>query len=291
MRNFFKYLFWFLLVVVVILPLLGGIIYFAKSSDLFAEPNRIGVICIRGTISDPLEYLDGIKTFRDDDNVRAIIIRIDSPGGGVSPSQELYREIMRTKVVKPVIASLGSVATSGGYYVASAATKIIASSGTITGSIGVIAFFPNLEELFRKVGYRTVVIKSGRFKDIGNPDRAMTSEEKALVRDTLMRIHKRFVRDVAEARGLDEAKVAEIADGRIITGEDALQLGLVDDLGNFQDAVELAHTLGHIEGKPKLVFFKKKKRSLLDFLVGSEVKSLIVKFFAREELPVRLQYP
>ncbi len=290
MKRFFKILLWLAVLLFVVLPIGGGIIYLISSSDIFAEANRIGVIWIKDTIRNPLKYLDGLKTFRDDDKVKAILIRIDSPGGGVSASQEIYKEIIRTKTVKPVIASLGGIATSGGYYVACAADKIIASPGTVTGSIGVIAFFPNLEELFKKIGYKTIVIKSGKFKDIGNPDRAMTSEEEALLKDAVMEIHKQFVRDIANARGLDEKKISSIADGRIITGEHALKLGLVDDLGNFQDAVELARIMGHIEGKPKLIFYEE-HRGLLARVLGEEAISWLHDFLSTGESPFQLKYP
>ncbi len=290
MKRFLKFVMWSLFFLIIVFPLIGGIIYLITSSDIFAEANQIGVIWIKGTISNPLKYLEGLKKFREDDKVKAIIVRIDSPGGGVSPSQEIYREIIRTKSAKPVIASLGGIATSGGYYVACAADKIIASPGTVTGSIGAIAFFPNFEELFKKIGYKTIIIKSGRFKDIGSPGRAMTPEEKTILQDAIMEIHKQFVRDIAKARGIDEKKVMSIADGRILTGEHAMNLGLVDDLGNFQDAVEQARIMGHIEGKPKLVFYEERK-GVLERLFGEDVISWIREFLSMEELPLQLKYP
>lgn len=267
MRRFFLFLLsLFLLMVIVFLAWL-----MIPDFQLFTSPNRIGVLEVRGVIDNVQESLKALKEFRQDANVKAILVRIDSPGGGVGASQELYREIRRTMEEKPVVASMGGIAASGGYYIASAASRVVANPGTITGSIGVISYFPNLRELFDKIGFSAVIIKSGRYKDTGNPGREMTEEEKALLQTTMDQAHTQFIRDVAQGRNLPEAKVREIADGRIIMGESAQQLGLVDELGNFEDAVNASARLGKIEGEPDLIYAKKKKRSLLDFLLGSEV--------------------
>lgn len=289
MKRVFKVILW-IFCIIMAFPILGGVIYFLATSDIFASSNRIGALLIQGTISDSFDYMDGLKSFMEDENVKAIIVRIDSPGGGVSAAQEIYREILRAKKTKPVVASLGSIATSGGYYIACAASKIIASPGTITGSIGVIAFFPNLTELFKKVGYQTIVIKSGKFKDTGNPGRPMTPEEETLVRDSLMQVHHQFVRDIAVARSIDESKVANIADGRIIMGEAAVGLGLVDELGNFHDAVETARLLAKMKEKPELVFYEKRKR-IIEMLLGEGGRMWLDRFFAREVAPIQLRYP
>lgn len=267
MKRFFLFLVSvFLLVVIVFLAWL-----MTPDFQLFSSPNRIGVLEIRGLIDNVQDSLKALKEFRQDANVKAILVRIDSPGGGIGPSQELYREIRRTMEEKPVVASMGGIAASGGYYIASAASRVIANPGTITGSIGVISYFPNLRELFEKVGFSAVIIKSGQFKDTGNPGREMTPEEKNLLQTTMDQAHSQFIRDVARGRNLPEAKVREIADGRILMGESAQQLGLVDELGNFEDAVQVSARLGKIEGEPDLLYAKKKKRSLLDYVLGSEV--------------------
>jgi protease IV len=239
--------------------------------QLLASPNRIGVIEIRGLIDNVQDSLKAFREFRKDANVKCILLRIESPGGGIGASQELYREVRRTIEIKPVVASLGGIAASGGYYIASAANRIVSNPGTITGSIGVISYFPNLRELFEKIGFTAVIIKSGRFKDIGNPDREMTQEERELLQSTMDEAHRQFIRDVARGRNLPEEKVREVADGRIIMGERAQQLGLVDELGNFEDAVKASAILGKIEEEPELLYAKKKKRSLLDLLIGSEI--------------------
>lgn len=267
MRRFFLFLLSvFLLMVIVFL-----VWVMTPDFQLLASPNRIGVIEVRGVIDNVQESVKALKEFRQDVNVKAILVRIESPGGGIGPSQELYREIRRTIEEKPVVASMGGIAASGGYYIAAAANRIVANPGTITGSIGVISYFPNLRELFEKIGFSAVIIKSGRYKDTGNPGREMTQEEKALLQTTMDQAHSQFIRDVAKGRNLPEEKVREIADGRILMGEAAQQLGLVDELGNFEDGVKASAKLGKIEGEPDLLYAKKKKRSLLDFILGSEV--------------------
>lgn len=255
----------------IFLLLMALAIWSTSDSDLFASPNRIGVIEVRGLISDAQDTLKDIKKFRKDANVKVLLVRIDSPGGGIGPSQEIYRELRRTIEEKPVVASMGSVAASGGYYIASATNRIVANPGTITGSIGVISYFPNLQELFEKIGFETIIIKSGRYKDLGNPGREMTQQERELLQGTIDEAHGQFVQDIAKGRNLPEEKVREIADGRIIMGETARKLGLVDELGNLEDAINVAVQLGKIEGEPELIYPKKKKRSLIDLLLGSEV--------------------
>jgi len=259
--------------------------------QFFASPNRVGVIEIRGLIDNVQDSLKAFREFRKDTNVKCILLRIESPGGGIGASQELYREVRRTIEVKPVVASLGGIAASGGYYIASAANRIVANPGTITGSIGVISYFPNLRELFEKIGFTAIIIKSGRFKDIGNPDREMTQEERDLLQSTMDEAHRQFIRDVARGRNLPEEKVREIADGRIIMGEKAQQLGLVDELGNFEDAVKASAVLGKIAEEPDLLFAKKKKRSLLDLLIGSEISEQIDGYLSGSLNFLRYQAP
>ncbi|MGV8075649.1 MAG: signal peptide peptidase SppA [Syntrophobacteraceae bacterium] len=257
-------------ILLILLIIISSIWLVSSDSEIMAGPNRIGVIEIRGLISDSQETLKDIKKFRKDPNVKALIVRVDSPGGGIGPSQEIYRELRRTIRQKPVVASLGAIAASGGYYIASAAKHIVASPGSITGSIGVISNFPNLRELFSKVGFENIVIKSGQFKDVGNPGREMTPQERELLQTTIDEAHSQFILDVAEGRNMPEEKVREIADGRIIMGATAQKLGLIDELGNFEDALIVAAKLGKIEEEPVLVYPKKKKITLLDFLLGAE---------------------
>jgi protease-4 len=252
--------------------------------------DRIGIVEIKGSISDVQDTLKALKEFREDSRIKAILVRIDSPGGGVGPSQEVYQEIRRTVKSKPVIASLGSVAASGGYYIASAASHIVANPGTVTGSIGVILSFQNLQGLFEKIGYLTVTIKSGLFKDVGNPSREMTPEEKQLLQGAVDDIHGQFVRDVAKGRNLPEEKVQAIADGRILTGESAHKLGLVDELGNFENGIDAAIKLGNIEEEPKLVYAKKKgKLSIADLVFGSDIMEQVRSYLDSSQTGLRYQ--
>jgi protease-4 len=182
--------------------------------------------------------------------------------------------VVKARDVKPVVASFGGVAASGGYYVACAAEKIVANPGTITGSIGVVMQFANLEELFKKIGYKGYVLKSGTHKDIGSPFREMTSEEKELLQEVIDNVHQQFIKAVAEGRKLSIEKVSAIADGRIFAGEQAKAVGLVDELGNLEDTILIAARLGGIKGKPAVIYTRKRKSSLLDFFTESIAQRL-----------------
>ncbi len=269
----------------------GVIVWLVSDVEFSVKGNRVGLIEIKGAIVGSQDTVKQIKDWRKDSTIKAILLRIDSPGGAVGPSQEIYREIRRTIATKPVVVSMGSVAASGGYYIASAANYIVANPGTITGSIGVIIHFPNLRELFGKIGYQMVTIKSGQFKDIGNPGREMTPEEKELLQSTIDETYRQFVRDVAVARNLPEDRVREVADGRIIMGEKALELKLVDQLGNFEDAVAKAGELAKIAGEPEVVKVKKSKFSLLDLILGSDAGERLGDIIYDSSAFVRYQLP
>ncbi|MBM4306396.1 MAG: signal peptide peptidase SppA [Deltaproteobacteria bacterium] len=247
-----------------------------SGSTKFSFGDKIAVIDIRGLITQSPGIIEALHQYDEDEGVKAIILRIDSPGGGVGPSQEIYREVMKIKAnqKKKVITSMGSVAASGGYYIASASDLIVANPGTITGSIGVIMEFTNIEELFKKIGIKGVVLKSGEHKDIGSPFREMTAEEKTLIQSVIDNVHQQFIQAVAEGRKMDRSKVAQVADGRILTGEQAKQLGLVDQLGNLQDAIDAAAKMVGIEGKP-IVLYPKRKFSLLELLVEGITESIL----------------
>jgi protease-4 len=249
--------------------LTAAVIGLLSSATLF-KGSRVGEIEITGTILSSQKTLKELKQFRRDSSIKAILLRVVSPGGAVGPSQEIYSEVLRTVKVKPVVASMGSVAASGAFYIATAATRIVAAPGTLTGSIGVIMHVPNMQGLFGKIGYKTVTIKSGQFKDIGDPGREMTSAEQALLQSTIDTTYNQFVRDVAHARNLPEAEVRKVADGRVILGEDALKLKLIDQVGNYEDALIEAGRLGGIKGEPEVEKAKKDENSLLDYLVGEK---------------------
>ena len=235
----------------------------------------MGVIEINGYISEVTSVLHSFKRFREDDSIKAIVVRIDSPGGGVGPSQEIYREIQKTIEIKKVVASLGTIAASGGYYIAAAANGIVSSPGTVTGSIGVIMGFANVQELLKKIGLFPVVIKSGQYKDTGSPHRKMTGKERELLQGFVDKIHRQFIAAVSKGRNNDPTKIEMIADGRIFSGESAQELGLVDRLGNFQDAIEWAGKMGGIKGKIGTVFAEKKKFPIWRYIVESSLKTIL----------------
>jgi protease-4 len=253
-----------------------GVFYLASSKEgTFDFGNRIALLEIRGLLNDGSQLTTLLETYSKQGNVKAVILRIDSPGGGVTPAQEIYREIQRVRQKKPVVAYMGNIAASGGYYVASAANKIVANPGTLTGSIGVIMQFSNWEELLKKLGVDIVVIKAGQFKDIGSPNRKMTKEEQELLDHVVQDVHDQFIRDVAKGRNLPLEKVRAIADGRVLSGRQAKDLGLVDELGNFRDAVELAKKMANIKGEVSLTKVRVTKPSVWEFLLEGVIRGLL----------------
>ncbi|MGD9159960.1 MAG: signal peptide peptidase SppA [Desulfobacteraceae bacterium] len=264
-----------LVCVIIVLSILMTVLSgsFSSSSGI-AFANKVGVIPILGDIEDSTVLLKQISDFTKDKSIKAIILRIDSPGGGVVASQEIYREIGRTREEKPVTVSMGGMAASGGYYIAAACDKIVANPGTITGSIGVIMQYYQYKELAEKIGFKREVIKSGEFKDIGNPNRDLTDRDREILDAVVSDIQSQFVKAVATGRNLPVEKVQEIADGRIFTGAMAKKWGLVDELGNFEDAVILTKELAGIDGEVNLVNPQKKKLKLLDILLGEAAESV-----------------
>jgi len=241
---------------------------------------KVGIIEIDGMITDALSVISDLEYFRKNEQVKAILLRIDSPGGGVAPSQEIYREILKTKSEKKVIVSMGTVAASGGYYIASAADGIVASTGTITGSIGVIMGFTNFETLFQKIGLQTSVIKSGEFKDTGSPTRPMTPEEEIYLQTFVTEIHEQFINDVSKGRNMPQEAIREVADGRIISGEQAKNLGLIDRLGNFDDAIQWAGSLGGIQGEISTMRPPKATLGIIEEILENEIHSWISRISA-----------
>jgi protease-4 len=264
-----------------------------RGSDLagldMGRGEKVGVIEITGVIADARDILAQLKGFREDGDIKAIVIRVDSPGGVVGPSQEIYREVMRTRSTKKVIASMGAVAASGGYYVIAGADGIMANPGTITGSIGVIMEYTNFEELFQKIGLSPVVIKSGKFKDAGSPVRKMTPEEERILKDFVDRLHQQFVAAIAEGRQMDLATVQKLADGRIYTGADAKEIGLVDRIGNMEDAIDWAGELAGIEGDIIPVYPPPKKLSVMRLLTESLLGDLLGRV-TRQEMTAEYRY-
>ena len=248
--------------------------------------NRIGIVDITGLITDSQYIINQVKKFRQDKRIRGIILRIDSPGGAVGPSQEIYDEVLKTRESgKTIYASMGALAASGGYYIASAAEKIFANPGTLTGSIGVIMAFSNAKGLMEKIGLQPEIVKAGEYKDIGSPARAMTQKERNLLQSVVTDVHQQFIEAVANGRNISVAEVTKIADGRILTGRQAYSLNLVDQLGGLQVSIDqLAHKVGII-GSPKII--KETPRvGFLDWVLKSTVNQSLIN---RSSIP-SLQY-
>jgi len=245
---------------VMILVVFTGVFFYAyltggdsKALALFSG-DGVGVLQVEGAIDDSDSMLAELKRLKEMPWVKAIVVRIDSPGGAVAPTQEIFEAIIRAKKQKPFIASMGGMATSGGYYIAAACDKIVANPGTLTGSIGVIMQLSNFEELMKKIGVKGINIKSGANKDIGSPFQPLSPEGREILQSLVDNVHSQFVAAVAQGRGLDEVQVRKLADGRIYSGAQAKQLGLIDQFGSLQDAIELAAKRGGIEGEPAVYY-------------------------------------
>jgi len=240
------------------------------SIDTRGEPSwgsgdgpKIGVVEVAGVIGDTKDLVGQLHELRKDDSIKAIVVRIDSPGGAVAPSQEVYRAIQRAKEKKKVVCSMGTVAASGGYYIAAACDKIYASRGTITGSIGVISELPHVQGLLELAKVQVDTIKSGTYKDTGSPLRPMTADEKQYFQRFVDGIYEQFLDDVAKGRKLDKAELRLIADGRVLSGDEAVKAKLVDEIGNLEDAIDGAAKLGGLKGEPVPVFVKKPQKGLV----------------------------
>lgn len=250
----------------VLLPLLAGVFAAVEKSD----GRAVAVVKVQGVIEDSTDALAALYKQAADDEVPAIVLRVDSPGGAVGPSEELYHAVRRLKAKKPIVVSMGSVAASGGLYAALGGSKILCQPGTQTGSIGVVMQVPNFTSIAGKVGFDMITVKSGAMKDVGNPFRPMSDTDRAFLEGTAAKVHDTFIRAVMEGRNLPEEKVRQFADGRVIIGSEAKELGLVDDFGDIYDAATLALSLAGVElpaGQlPKLKFANKEKNALSQLL-------------------------
>jgi protease-4 len=247
---------------------------------------KIGVIEIEGTIADTKDAMEDVVKFKEDNGISGVILRINSPGGAVGPTQEIFSEIKKLKKVKKVYVSMGSVCASGGYYIASTGDKVFANPSTITGSIGVIMQQTVVEDLMKKIGVEANTIKTGPLKDTGTPFRKMRDDERKYLQGVIDSIYEQFVNDVAEGRKIPIEKVKQLADGRIYTGLQAKEAGLVDNIGTFYDVVDDMQKVLNIKGKPSLVYGKK-PFSLLKWLISSALQDMIFKNFAQ---PVSFLY-
>lgn len=255
----------------------------------FVTGSGVGLAEVKGVIIDSQETVKQLTDLRKDGRVKAVVLRIDSPGGVVGPSQEIYAEVKRLAATKKVVVSMGSIAASGGYYIAAPASLILANPGTITGSIGVLMRFSNMEGLLGKIGMKAFTLKTGKFKDVGSPVRPMTAQDREMLQKVIDNTHSQFVRAVAEGRRLPVADVRAIADGRIFTGEQALSLKLVDRLGTLQDAIAEAGRLAGIKGEPEIIRPPRKKKLLMDMLV-EETAARIGGTLSRQENGFSVNY-
>jgi protease-4 len=227
-----------------IILLFGAVFSLLGTTKSIVAGDKVALVRIEGPIIDSKHFVDEIKEYADDSSVRAIVLRVDSPGGAVAPSQEIHAEVKRVVADKKVVVSMGSVAASGGYYIAAPSTKIVANPGTITGSIGVIMEIPNLEGLMDKVGIK-----------------------RRLLQGVMDDVHEQFIQAVAEGRGMTFEDVAKLSDGRIFSGRQAKELGLVDELGSLEDAIDLTAKLAGIKGAPRIVE-KEEELTLIEMLRG-----------------------
>jgi len=267
------------MVILFVIALLSYLLFYKAGAyptkiKTFSSVNRIGVVSINGPIYDSLKISEQLEEFANDGSIIAVVLRVDSPGGSVAASQEIYDAVVELRKSKKVVASMGSIAASGGLLVACAADKIIANPGTITGSISAIMQFANFEELLKKIGLKSSVVKSGKYKDIGSPLRDMTPEERKIIQELVDDIYNQFVDVVVKDRKLSREKVLEIADGRVFSGRRAKEYGLIGDLGDMNYAAKLATQLAGKDGKYELVYPRKKRESVFDYLLESAANRL-----------------
>ena len=253
--------------------------------------DRVALVKVEGVIIAPERIVDEVNDYAEDSSVKAIVLRVDSPGGGVVAAQEIYNALMNAKKEgKKIVVSMGSVAASGGYYIAAAADKIVANPGTLTGSIGVKMEYPIVEKLFDKIGVKQMVIKSGEYKDVGSPFRPMTERERKLIQNVIDDVQNQFIEAVAKGRSMSVADVRAIADGRIFTGRQALELKLVDQMGDLASSIQIAADLAGIKGKPR-VTGRVRKLQLFDYFkdeTASWIAGVIRESFGKSQ--VQLQY-
>jgi protease-4 len=276
---------WFLIIIGVLFTFGFGVmllIYFSlkgvsnyDDEIVLGRGDKIAVIELKGIILTSDDIVRQFKKFRDDRSIKGILFRVDSPGGGVVASQEMYQEVKLTREIgKPVVVSMGSLAASGGYYVSCPANKIVANAGTLTGSIGVISQFMEYDSLLGKIGVGVNTIKSGKFKDAGNPFRKMTEDDKKYFQNLMDDVHMQFISAVEEERKIPHDSLIAYADGRVFTGRQALKMGLVDTLGTYEDAIKITAKLAGIKGEPSIVKERKRGMTFIDYLLGNKLEEI-----------------
>ena len=254
-----------LLIAILFIIILIPVFLDSDSSDI-----NIGIIEIEGTILDSKDIVNSLHNFNHRDDIKAIVLRLNTPGGSVAPSQEIYEKVKKISIEnkKPIVTSIGSLAASGGYYIAIGSDMIIANPGSITGSIGVIINFPIAKELVDKIGLKFKTFKSGELKDAGSPFRESTQKENIFFQNIVDDLHLQFVTEVSQQRKINIEIINKYADGRIFTGKEAYELGLIDSIGTFEDALNISKNLANISGKSKLIYPKKERTEILRMLFG-----------------------
>ena len=260
---------WISLGVVFFLFIVAQIVSFSIDRTQLHLGEKVGIVSIEGAIFSSKKAVKELDEFAERKDIKSIVLRINSPGGSVAPTQEIYEKVKTLRGIKPVIASVGAVAASGGYYTALECEKIVANRGSVIGSIGVILEYPVAVDLLKKIGLRFETVKSGEVKDMGNPTREVTKRDREVFQSVINDLHRQFLNAVVEGRSLDKSIVEPLAAGSVFTGEQALHLGLIDILGTFENAIEIAANFADISGKPKVIYPKKERSGLLDYLLGN----------------------
>ena len=290
-RSFIRGLLWFALGFLALIGISTLVTSWAPD-QMVGTDKGLGLVEVTGLIQNSQDIVRQIKEFREDKRIRGIVVRIDSPGGAVGPSQEIYDEVLKTrKSGKTVYASMGTLGASGGYYIASSADRVFANPGTLTGSIGVIMAFSNIEGLMDKIGLRPEVIKAGKYKDTGSPVRPMSIKERGLLQGVVADVHQQFIEAIAEGRKLPAEEIRKIADGRILTGRQAYRLQLIDQLGGLQASIDhLAKKVG-ISGPPTIIR-EKKRINFLDWILNAAINQPIIKkYLPTSHSPLQYLWP
>lgn len=273
--------YWIIALILLLLCCVGGFTFFGfllffPSVDLSDKWGNIAIVELKGPIFDSAPTIEKLEKYRKNNSVQAIVLRIDSPGGAVAPSQEIYTEVKKVVAQKKVVVSMGTVAASGGYYIAAPATKIVANPGTLTGSIGVLMEHVEVDDLLKWAKVSAEILKAGELKDIGSALRKMKPEEREVLQSILQNMHLQFLKAVSEGRNIPLDEMKKIGNGKVYTGEQALELKLVDQLGNLEDAIEVAKNLAGIQGEPKVIKPEKSKSLLKEILLGGEEESSLL---------------
>ena len=260
---------WITLATIVTIFLILRIVNLSSDKDGFGSKDKVGIVRVEGPIFTSKTVVEDLESLAQRKDIKAIVLRVNSPGGSIAPSQEIFEKVRHVREIKPIITSMSSVAASGGYYIALGSTSVMANKGTITGSIGVIMEYPVAAELLEKLGLSIETVKSGQLKDAGSTSREVTEDDRKYFQNIIDDLHNQFIAAVAEERNLDVDSVRILADGRVYTGTQAHAMGLIDTLGTYEDAIALAAGLGGIQGKPKIFQIRHRRSSFLDLIMDA----------------------